>query len=66
MKKYEEVKVYKEYTLHEQEGCYGKLLQSEHKLMITNRVPEHQHECSACGEKVWLDHVSPTNVYEEV
>lgn len=63
MKKYEEVRVYKEYTLHEQGECYGKLLQSEHKLMI---VPEYQHECSDCGEKVWLDHVSPTIVYEEV
>lgn len=66
MKKYEEVKVYKEYTLHEQGECYGTLHQSIDKLMIVNRVPEYQHECSNCGEKVWLGHVSPTIVYEEV
>ena len=66
MKRYEEVKVYKEYTLHEAEGCFGTLHQSKSKLMILNHVPEYQHECSGCGEKVWIDHVSPTIVYEEV
>ena len=66
MKKYEEVKVYKEYTLHEQGECYGTLHQSIDKLMIINQVPEYQHECSNCGEKVWLSYVSPTIVYEGV
>lgn len=66
MKKYEEVKVYKEYTLHEAEDCYGTLYQSKPKFFILNPIMKYKHECSSCGEKVWLDHVSPTIVYEEV
>ena len=66
MKDYVEMKVYNEYTLHTQGDCYGKLLQSRDKLMIIDSFPEWQHECSNCGENVWLNHVSPAIVYEEV
>jgi hypothetical protein len=66
MKESVQVKVYKEYTLCEQEDCYGKLVQVSDHLAMMHYVLEYQHECTNCGEKHWLEYVSPTTVYEEI